>query len=144
MSTRSANWVALRAMAWTAMALPICHGVMHVHGDYLFASVWLVPSVVASAMAATCFVLQYQRMIPGLSARWRRPSWVENPLAPHQPLQWGLLIGESLMLSGLGCAFVDVLAATHQCSWEMPMAAGVGVWLGTYVFGELWSGHPHR
>ncbi|HUB89397.1 MAG TPA: hypothetical protein VMA74_06665 [Dyella sp.] len=143
MSTRSANWVALRAVAWIAMALPICHGVMHVHGDYPSASIWLVPSVVASAMAATCFVLQYQRMIPGSLARWRRPSWVENPLALHQPLQWGLLIGESLMLSGMGCAVVDVLLdATRQCSWEMPMAAGIGVWLGTYLFGELRARNP--
>lgn len=139
MPTRSANWVALRAVVLIAMALTICHGVMHIHADYLFASVWLVPTVVASVMAATCFVLQYQRMIPGSSARWGRPSWVKNPVALRQPLQWGLLISESLMLSGLGCAFVDVLNATHQCSWEMLMAAGLGVWLGTYLFGELWG-----
>ncbi|MFC3651132.1 hypothetical protein ACFONN_06235 [Dyella humi] len=144
MPTRSANWVALRAVVLIAMALAICHGVMHIHADYLFASVWLVPSVVASAMAVTCFVLQYQRMIPGSSAHWRHPNWLENPLALHQPLQWGLLIAESLMLSGLGCAFVDVLDATHQCSWEMPMAAGLGVWLGTYLFGELWARNASR
>ena len=131
-------------MALIAMALPICHGVTHMHADYLFASVWLAPSVVGTAMAATCFVLQYQRMIPGSSAHWRRPSWIENPLALRQPLQWGLLIGESLMLSGLGCAFVDVLAVTHQCSWEMPMAAGTGVWLGTYLYAELSASHSRR
>ncbi|QRN55529.1 hypothetical protein [Dyella caseinilytica] len=144
MSTRSANWVALRAMAWIAIALPLCRGVMQIQADYLFASVWLVPSVLALAMAATCFVLQYQRMIPGSLARWRRPNWFENPLARHQPLQWSLLLGEVLMLAGLGCAFVDVLAATHQCRWELPMASGIGVWLGTYLFGEFCSGNAHR
>lgn len=140
MSKPSAGWVALRAMIWIAVAFPVCRGVMQIQADYLFASVWLVPSIVASVLAATCFVLQYQRMIPGSSMHWRRPSWFENPLALHHPLQWGLLLGEVLMLGSVGCAFVDMLAATHQCSWELPMAAGAGVWLGTYLFGEFWAG----
>jgi predicted membrane protein len=95
-------------------------------------------------MAMTCFVLQFWRMIPGSSVRWRYPSWFENPLALRQPLQWGLLIGEALMLSGAGCAFVDALAFPQQCNWEIPMAVGAGVWLGTYLFGELWVANARR
>jgi len=137
MSKRSANWLAVRATLLLAAALPLALVVANIHADYALASVWMMPSIAGSAMAMTCFALQYQRMIPGLVLRWRPPSWLENPLALHQPLQWGLLVSEVLMLSGLGCASVDMLAIPHHCSWEIPVSAGMGMWLGICLFGGV-------
>ncbi|GLQ45912.1 hypothetical protein GCM10007862_09630 [Dyella lipolytica] len=144
MATRSVYWVALRAVLLFAAALSLARIVVSIHGDYALASAWLMPSIAGSAMAVTCFALQYQRMIPGPVARWRPPSWFENPLAPQQPLQWCLLIGEALMLSGLGCASVDMLSIPRHCSWEIPVAAGMGVWLGTCLCGGLWMRRLHH
>jgi len=143
-STRSASWVALHIVLLLAIALPLFLIAVRTRAAYALASLWLMPSTAALAMAVTCFVLQYQRMIPGLAAHWRQPSWFENPLAVHQPLQWSLLAGEALMLSGIGCAIVDTLAVPHHCSWELPIAAGVGVWLGTYLCSELWVRRSRR
>lgn len=144
MSTRSISWMALRAVLLLAAALPIFRIVVNVRGDYSIASVWLIPSVTGSAMALTCFLLQYQRMIPGLAQHWRSPSWFENPLARHQPLQWSLFISEMLMLSGLGCASVDMLSVPHHCSWELLVAVGMGVWFGTCLFVKLWMHESYR
>lgn len=144
MSTRSVCWVALRAVLLLAAALLLARIVVSIHGDYALASAWLVPSVAGSAMAVTCFALQYQRMIPGRVAHWRPPSWFENPLARHQPLQSSLLISEALMLSGLGCASVDMLAIPHHCSWEILIAAGMGAWLGTCLLGGWWMRRSHH
>ncbi|HTC28479.1 hypothetical protein [Dyella sp.] len=144
MSTRSIGWIALRAVLLLAAALPICRIVVNVRGDYALASAWLIPSITGSVMALTCFLLQYQRMIPGLADHWRSPSWFENPLARHQTLQRSLFISEVLMLSGLGCASVDMLSVPHHCSWELLVAAGMGVWLGTCLFVRLWMHDSYR
>jgi hypothetical protein len=134
MTRLSLRWTALRAALLLAAALPLSLVTARIRGDYALASAWLAPSVAGTSFAMTCFAMQYLRMTPGPIARWRKPSWLENPLPLHRPLQWGLLLGEVLLLGGVGCASVDMLSVPHHCSWEIPVAAGFGVWLGTYLF----------
>jgi hypothetical protein len=134
MTRLSLRWTALRAVLLLAAALPLSFVAARIRGDYALASAWLVPSVAGTSFAMTCFALQYLRMTPGPATRWRKPSWLENPLSLHRPLQRGLFLGEMLLLVGLGCASMDMLSFPQHCSWEMPVAAGFGVWLGTYLF----------
>jgi hypothetical protein len=107
--------------------------VIHIPGEYSYASVWLMPTVAAFFAFAEWFVF----MCRGMD---QRMTSVRKPAGPHQQRSEYLSmasrfdsVGRVCIGAGVLSALIQAISSPTHCSWELPFAMGSGILIGVKV-----------
>jgi len=110
--------------------------VIHIPGDYAYASVWLMPSVAAFFACATGFAI----MCRGMDRRTTsvgKPSGAGQQRSEYRCMARGLgSFGWVCVGVGILSALIQAISSPSHCSWELPFAMGVGILVGVKAFGK--------
>lgn len=107
--------------------------VIRVPGEYAYASVWLIPTVAACFAFATWFVLMYRGMAQdgkphGSCQRRSKPLCMADALDA---------VGHVCIGVGILSALIQAASSPTHCSWELPLAIGVGISAGAKVWRKM-------
>lgn len=76
------------------------------------------------------FVISIQVKNPFAPQRWHRPSWFANPFVIGQPLIAFDLAAYYFLVVGVVSACFGINSIPKNWAWEIPLAIGIGAWLG--------------
>ncbi|MFK2932398.1 hypothetical protein ISP14_16565 [Dyella agri] len=112
------------ALTWLVIRIP---------GEYAHASVWLMPTVAACFAFATWFVLMYRDMAQALkpNGSGQRQS---RPLCMADALD---AVGHVCIGAGILSALIQAISSPAHCSWQLPLAMGVGISAGAKVWQKM-------
>lgn len=63
-------------------------------------------------------------------AKWPRPSWFENPFGLDRRVSLFEASSYYVLAVGVSSAVFELRAVPRTWAWELPVAIGVGLWLG--------------
>lgn len=111
--------------------------VVHIPGEYAYASVWLMPTLAACFAFATWFAFMYRRMDQELPWVWNQPV-DDQKRSDHLGMDdvfeaWGKVCVGAGVLSML----IQAISSPTHCSWEFPFAMGVGFLVGVKVLRKI-------
>ncbi len=124
------------------LSAPICGlaltwFVTRIPGEYAYASVWLMPTVAAFFAFATWFAFAYRGM-----DQWMASA--RKPLGSDQQRSEYPYMATICDFAGRVCIGVGVLSALIQkiyspthCSWELPLAVGLGISIGANALAKV-------
>jgi hypothetical protein len=119
----------------SALALTWC--VIQIPGEYIYASVWLMPTLAAFFACATSFFFMYRGMGQGITLV-RQSSGSHPPGFGHLSMAGGFdAVGKVCIGSGVLSALIQTLSSPTHCSWEFPFAMGIGIVLGVKVSRQM-------
>lgn len=103
---------------------------------------WSFPWLVSGfCLFAVVFLMAMRAMNPWSEARWMRPTLYTSSLRFNEPLQTFYIGALCMMAAGVGYFVLGVFDAKVRWLWELPLSAGIGVWLGVRLC--VW-GFPNR
>lgn len=103
---------------------------------------WSFPWLIAGfSLFAVVMLVGMQAINPWSEGRWVRPSLYVSPLRFNEPLQTFYMGALGSMAAGFGYFVLGIFDARVRWFWELPLSAGVGVWLGVRLC--VW-GFPKR
>jgi hypothetical protein len=102
--------------------------------DFLHPTPWyFLLEIGAFGVLAIPLVLSFSAASSRGPDKWRRPSWFASPFEFKQPTLLFELGAHCLISYGVGCAIYGTLDTPIIWAWEIPFAAGCGIWLGVRV-----------
>ncbi|MGA2552857.1 MAG: hypothetical protein ABSF50_22165 [Burkholderiaceae bacterium] len=107
------------------------------HSDFLHpAPLTFGLEMVALPAVGIALILSFRSWQKSAEVGWERPSWSANPFEFMEPLV-NLVAGAiCIIASGLGWGLRGLLSGPNW-GWEMPVAAGIGAWIGVRIFMKL-------
>jgi hypothetical protein len=109
------------ALTWLVIRIP---------GEYAYASVWLMPTVAAFSACATGFVIMYRSMEHGMVLAGKPSGSVQLPSDRLSMASVFDSVGRVCIGTGVLSALIQTISSPAHCSWELPFAMGVGIWVG--------------
>jgi len=110
---------------------------IHIPGEYVYASLWLMPTVAAFFAFATWFALAYRSMGPSL-ALVGKPSGSDQQRTDHLGMAAAFdSIGRVCIGAGALSALIQTLTSPTHCSWEFLVAMGVGILVGAKALAKM-------
>jgi hypothetical protein len=111
--------------------------VVHIPGEYAYASVWLIPTVAAFFALATWFVLAYRDMDPSM-ALFGKPHGSDSQRSEHLGMASVFdSFGRVCIGAGVLSALIQTVFNPTHCSWEFPFALGIGILIGAKALGKI-------
>ena len=129
--------IARRRLSAAVCGLAVTSLVIHIPGEYAYASVWLMPTIAAFFASATWFALAYRNMGPSL-AFVGKPSGPDQQRSDHLGMAavFGS-IGRVCIGAGALSALIQTLTSPTHCSWEFPVAMGAGILIGAKALAKV-------
>ena len=128
------NWLYIRISAFLLSFLSAFASPMPVHLDYAHrAPASFLLTLCGILAAGVLFVLSLSARSMPSSGLWKRPNWFVSPFDRKQPLVFFDFGAYCMMLYGLGGAVTSLLSNVNNWSWEIPVSAACGVWLGVRI-----------
>lgn len=116
------------ALTWFVVRMP---------GEYAYASVWLMPTLAAFFAFATWFAFAYRSMAPRMALAWK----VHGPDQQRHATPGMADVFDSVawvcMGVGILSALIQTVFSPTHCSWEMPFAVGVGIFVGVKALRKI-------
>lgn len=95
---------------------------------------WACLTIILGVPPALCFVIGVQAFNPLSDPTWRRPSWMANPFAASQPLQFCHAASFFFLAGGLSaCAALPFYGWASAPLAVSPISLGVGLWMGVWI-----------
>jgi hypothetical protein len=111
--------------------------VVHIPGEYAYASVWLVPTVAAFFAFATWFALAYRGMHPSMALVGKSDD-SDQQRSGHLCMAAVFdSLGRLCIGAGILSALIQTISNPTHCSWEFPFAMGVGILIGAKALGKI-------
>jgi hypothetical protein len=105
---------------------------------------WSFPLILTAIVAVgVVFVIALQKINPLASGTLARPSWSTNPFVIRSPLLIFHVGAWCLMSLGVGSLMFGLLSTPRNWAWELPLSAGLGVWLGVRLMSIGANGVEH-
>ena len=117
------------ALTWLVIRIP---------GEYVYASVWLMPTVAAFFACATGFVMMCRGMGHRMALAGKTSGPAQRPSDDLRVAGVFYFVGK-VCIEGTGTsssALIQIFSRPTHCSWELPFAMGVGVLVGVKVLGK--------
>jgi hypothetical protein len=127
----------VRCLFATLSGLALTWLVIHIPGEYAYASVWLMPTVAAFFVCATWFVILYRSMEHGMVLVGKPSGSVQQP--SNHLCMAGVFdsVGRVCIVTGLLSALIQTISSPTHCSWELPFAMGVGILIGVKALRKM-------
>ncbi|HMH69189.1 MAG TPA: hypothetical protein VK519_14855 [Pinirhizobacter sp.] len=127
----------VRRLSAPVSGLALTWFVIHIPGEYAYASVWLMPTVASFFAFAAWFALAYRGMDPS-NALAGKPSGSDQRWPGHLGMATMFdSIGKACIGAGCLSALIQILTSPTHCSWEFPVAMGVGILIGAKVLAKI-------
>jgi hypothetical protein len=127
----------VRLLSASLSGLALTWFVIHIPGEYAYASVWLMPTVAAFFASATWFCFMYRGMDQGITLLQTSPG-LNQERSEYLSMAGGFdSVGRVCIGSGILSALIQTLSSSTHCSWEFPFAMGVGIVLGVKVLRRM-------
>lgn len=112
--------------------------VIHIPGEYAYASVWLMPTIAGFFACATGFAVMYRGMDQQVASVRKQPGSGQQP-SDHLCMIVGVFdsVGRVCIGTGFFSALIQTISSPTHCSWELPFAMGVGILVGVKAFGKM-------
>lgn len=134
LTTRNWIWLAVRA-SWIVVGLiqgPWLPG--ELDAQHIQDPSWtFAVEMVGIVAAGIVFVVGFQAGRGTSMAKWPRPSWIENPFGLDRPVSLFEASSYYVVAVGVSSAVFELRAVPRTWAWELPVAIGVGLWLGAKV-----------
>lgn len=104
--------------------------VIHIPGEYAYASAWLMPTVASFFACATWFAIMYRSMEHGMVSAGKPYSSVQQPSDHLCMIGVFDSVGWACVGAGVSSALIQTMSNPTHCSWELPFAMGVGILVG--------------
>jgi hypothetical protein len=119
----------VRRLSASLLGLAMTWFVIHIPGEYAYASVWLMPSVAAFFAVATWFAFMYRGMAQGMASALN-PGDVKRR-SYHLDMDQVFEFGGSVCIgAGVLSAMIQAASSPAHCSWELSFAMGIGILVG--------------
>ena len=129
----------IRHLAAPLSGLALTWCVIQIPGEYVYASVWLMPTLAAFFACAISFFFMYRGMGQGMTLV-RQSSGSGQPGFGYLSMAGGFdAVGKVCIGSGILSALIQTLASPTHCSWEFPLAMGFGILLGVKVSRQMFA-----
>ena len=111
--------------------------VIHIPGEYAYASLWLMPALAAFFACATGFVMMYHSMEDGIAFTGKLA--VSVPQTPDHLRTADVFnsIGRVCIGTGVLSGFLQIISSPTHCSWELPFSMGVGILVGVKALRKM-------
>ena len=116
------------ALTWLVIRIP---------GEYVYASVWLMPTVAAFFACATGFVMMCCGMGHRMALAGKTSGPAQRPSDDLRVAGVFYFVGKVCIGTGVLSALIQIFSRPTHCSWELPFAMGVGVLVGVKVLGKM-------
>ena len=130
MQAKTRVWLIVRIGLVVASAVvPWIQGVPQ-DPDYVHPAPYYFPLMLA---AITVLGISFVLAMNGLNGKrdaWSRPSWLRCPFRADQPLDFFHFAAWCMISYAAGCFISSLGADSPNWFWEIPLAVGVGMWLG--------------
>ncbi len=139
------NCLYMRIAVTLLSCLSAYFAVIPSHPDFFHpAPVTFVLEIVGIVAAGLIFVLSFSSRSMLSSELWKRPSWYLSPFDRKQPIVFFDFASYCVASYGLGGAVVSTFGPRPNWSWEIPVSAGIGVWLGVRLSLLVFRGRMER
>lgn len=127
----------VRRLSASFSGLALTWVVIHIPGEYAYASVWLMPTIAAFFALATWFVFAYRGMDPWMTWAWKSPG-TDRQRSEHSYMDGGFdSVGKVCIGVGILSALIQTMSSPTHCSWEFPLAMGIGILVGAKGFKKM-------
>ena len=124
------QWVLVR-VAFLVLSLFAAPSFLSMEGEFSHPAFLFFFEIAGFCLLGVCFVVSIQKINPLLSsAEWIAPSWSRNPFSLREPLQLFDFAASNLVAVGIACLLIGMIRSPQNWAWELPLAAGVGSWIG--------------
>jgi hypothetical protein len=124
-------WLAIRVGLLAVAFISSGAFIASVPDDFSHPSWSFLPKMMALVAGGMVFVLGLQKINPSSTATWDPPRWSSNPFRLADPLAFFDFSAWYLISMGLGCFLLGMLRHPRNWAWELPISAGIGMWIGT-------------
>lgn len=129
--------VHIRHLSSLLAGLALTWFVIHIPGEYAFASLWLMPTVAAFFAFSAWFAFAYRDMDQWVVLSRKQTGYWRQPIE-HSCMDAVFdSIGRICIGTGILSALIQILSSPTHCSWELPFAMGIGVLIGAKALGKI-------
>jgi hypothetical protein len=129
------NWSYLKILIVIISALSGFFASQPENSDFLAPAPWYFPLTIILFMATGLpFIVTMMRKAENL----QRPTWNSSPLSFDQPLIIFDLSAYCTIAYGAMMALVNLQNTPYNWSWEIPLSAGIGIWIGVRLSVQLY------
>jgi hypothetical protein len=127
----------VRYLSASLCGLVLTWFVIHIPGEYAYASAWLVPTLAAFFALATWFALACLGMDPSMVLVGKSHDSDQRRYGHLCMTTVFDSIGKVCIGVGVLSALIQTMSSPTHCSWEFPFAMGVGILIGAKALGKI-------
>lgn len=133
------NWTFIRIALLVIAAVFAPFTLSRVNGDFSHPSILFFLGMTGFGIFSVIFSIGIQYKNPRMNESWIKPSFSDNPFKNKQPLQVFNISAELFMALGIGGVFWGMFSQPVTYVWEIPLALGIGIWIGVRMCISLYK-----